>query len=36
MKVDGGCHCGQIRYEAQIDADQVNICHCTDCQSGRG
>jgi hypothetical protein len=36
MKVDGRCHCGQIRYEAQIDADQVNICHCTDCQTLSG
>jgi hypothetical protein len=32
MKVDGQCHCGQIRYEAEIDADKVNVCHCTDCQ----
>lgn len=22
MKVDGQCHCGQIRYEAQVDADK--------------
>ena len=36
MKVDGRCHCGEIRYEAQIDADQVNICHCTDCQTLTG
>jgi len=36
MKVDGRCHCGQIRYEAEIDADQVNICHCTDCQTLTG
>jgi hypothetical protein len=32
MKVDGQCHCGQIRYEAEIDAAKVNVCHCTDCQ----
>jgi hypothetical protein len=36
MKVDGHCHCGQIRYEAEIDADKVNICHCTDCQTLAG
>ena len=36
MKVDGQCHCGQIRYEAQADADKVSICHCTDCQSLTG
>ena len=36
MKVDGHCHCGQIRYEAQVDATQVSICHCTDCQTLTG
>ena len=33
MKIDGGCHCGAIAYEAEIDPDQVSICHCTDCQT---
>lgn len=32
MHIDGGCHCGAIAYEAQIDPDAVSICHCTDCQ----
>jgi hypothetical protein len=32
MKVDGGCHCGNIAYEAEIEADKVSLCHCTDCQ----
>ncbi|MGD0192490.1 MAG: GFA family protein [Rhizomicrobium sp.] len=32
MKIDGGCHCGAIAYEAEIDPEQVGICHCTDCQ----
>ncbi len=32
MKVDGGCLCGEIRYEAVIDPDRVAICHCRDCQ----
>ncbi len=32
MKVDGGCHCGAIRFEAEIDPETVGICHCTDCQ----
>jgi hypothetical protein len=36
MKVDGQCHCGQIRYEAHIDAGKVSICHCTDCQTLTG
>ncbi len=32
MKIDGGCHCGHIAYEAEIDPANVRICHCTDCQ----
>jgi hypothetical protein len=36
MRVDGQCHCGQVRYEAHVDADKVSICHCTDCQSLTG
>jgi hypothetical protein len=36
MKVDGQCHCGKIRYEAEVDADKVSICHCTDCQTLTG
>ncbi len=33
MKIDGGCHCGDITYEAEIDPEKVAICHCTDCQA---
>ena len=36
MKVDGSCHCGQITFEAEIDPDEVYVCHCTDCQSISG
>ena len=32
MKIQGGCHCGDITYEAEIDPEKVRICHCTDCQ----
>lgn len=32
MKIDGQCHCGAIAYEAEIDPEDVRICHCTDCQ----
>jgi len=32
MKVTGRCHCGNIRYEAEIDPGKVTMCHCTDCQ----
>jgi len=36
MHIDGGCHCGFIRYEAEIDPNAVSICHCTDCQTLSG
>jgi hypothetical protein len=36
MKVDGGCHCGKIRFEAEVDPAKVLICHCTDCQTLSG
>jgi hypothetical protein len=32
MKVEGSCHCGQLSFEAEINPDDVRICHCTDCQ----
>ena len=31
MKVTGSCHCGNISYEAEVDATTVRICHCADC-----
>lgn len=36
MKVDGGCHRGFIQYEAEIEAERVIVCHCTDCQTLAG
>jgi hypothetical protein len=36
MRIDGQCHCGRVTYEAEIDPDNVSICHCTDCQSLTG
>jgi hypothetical protein len=32
MKVNGACHCGRLKFEAEIDPGKVSICHCTDCQ----
>ena len=36
MEIDGGCHCGQFRYRAEVDPGAVIICHCTDCQTLSG
>ena len=36
MHIEGGCHCGFITYEAEVDPDSVGICHCTDCQTLTG
>lgn len=36
MKIQGGCHCGKISYEADADAGKAGICHCTDCQNLSG
>ena len=36
MKVDGSCHCGYIKYQAEVDPEKVRICHCTDCQALSG
>jgi hypothetical protein len=33
MKIDGRCHCGSITFEAEINLNDVLICHCTDCQT---
>ena len=36
MKIDGGCHCGKIGFDAEVNPDYVTICHCTDCQTMSG
>ena len=36
MKIDGGCHCGEITFTAEVDPNGVRICHCTDCQKMSG
>src|SRR5579862_1708767 len=36
MKIDGSCHCGEIRYRAEVKPENVILCHCTDCQTISG
>jgi hypothetical protein len=32
MKVEGGCYCGQVRYQAEGDAAFRGQCFCRECQ----
>ena len=32
----GGCHCGQVRYEAAGRTRHATVCHCTDCRRTSG
>lgn len=36
MKIHGQCHCGAIRFEAEVDPAKVVACHCSDCQTMSG
>ncbi len=32
MKLEGGCYCGALRFEAEGDAMFQGQCHCRECQ----
>jgi hypothetical protein len=36
MNATGGCHCGHIAYEAEVDPATLRVCHCADCQKLTG
>lgn len=36
MHITGGCQCGAIRYEADVDPATSTVCHCNDCQKFSG
>lgn len=36
MKLTGGCHCGEVRYEVEGDPLTHALCHCTDCRRHAG
>jgi hypothetical protein len=36
MYINGSCHCGAIRYTAEVDPADTLVCHCTDCQAFSG
>ena len=32
MKIEGGCYCGEVRYESNGDPMMQAQCHCRECQ----
>ncbi|MBA3069697.1 MAG: GFA family protein [Hyphomonas sp.] len=32
MKIEGGCYCGEIRYESEGEPIMKAECHCRECQ----
>ncbi|MEO6388248.1 MAG: GFA family protein [Croceibacterium sp.] len=35
--ITGGCRCGAVRYEAQVEGpDRHGLCHCEDCRRSAG
>ncbi len=34
--LEGGCACGRIRFEAEVDSDDAYLCHCRMCQRASG
>lgn len=36
MEVHGSCHCGLIKFSAEVDPKLTSICHCNDCQKLTG
>ena len=30
-KREGGCHCGRVRFRAEVDLDRLSQCSCTIC-----
>jgi len=36
MKLQGGCHCGAVRYEIEGEPKHVALCHCSDCRKASG
>jgi hypothetical protein len=32
-RYQGGCHCGNVRFEADVDLGQAITCNCSHCQA---
>ena len=36
MSIEGGCHCGAVRYRCSGEPELTFYCHCRDCQRTTG
>jgi hypothetical protein len=36
MHIEGGCHCGAVRYAVSGEPKHVALCHCSDCRKNAG
>ncbi len=36
MQLEGGCHCGAVRYEVNGEPLHIAMCHCSDCRKAAG
>ena len=34
--ITGGCQCGRVRYQAEVEGDDAYFCHCRMCQKATG
>lgn len=34
--MEGGCHCGAVRYRIEGEPAHVALCHCSDCRASSG
>lgn len=35
-RMSGGCACGRVRFEAEVENDEAYVCHCRMCQRATG
>ncbi|MGH8294940.1 MAG: GFA family protein [Steroidobacteraceae bacterium] len=35
-RIEGGCLCGNVRYQVDTEPAFIGVCHCTDCQRFTG
>ena len=36
MSLEGGCHCGAVRYRVEGEPEHSAFCHCSDCRKSSG